>query len=449
MDMMSIYNKLPVFGQNMACYYEGSKIKKSRYGAEFWKLLKEYEERSNWSYEKLCEYRDVKLKGMIKHCYETVPYYTKQFNELGIDYREIKTVEDLKVLPLLTKQMVKDNFSDFISTVAPSDKMIVAHTSGTTGSGFKFYTTNETAIEQWAVWWRFRRALGIGFGTWCALLGGRSVVPVNSSKPPFYRLNTPCKQVYFSTYHMNEDNMKWYIKELERKELKWIHGYPSAINLLAGFMLSHNVKLSYQVEHITIGAENLLLSQIEKIEKAFNVTPYQHYGLSEGVANFSQNRNRDMYVDEDYAAVEFINEREGGSYEVIGSTLSNYAMPLLRYQTGDIASVKITPNSRLVTALDGRSEDYVTLPNGAKIGRLDHVFKDMVNIKEAQIVQRKREKVVLRVVKNPAYTDDDERMLYRETSQRLNGIDIAIEYVELIPRSRSGKLRFVVSELPQ
>lgn len=448
MDKMSIYNKLPVFVQNTACYYEGSRIKKKRYGDYFWELLKEYEDRSDWSYEQLCEYRDAKLQRMIKHCYQTVPYYIKQFNELGIDFREIKTVEDLKVLPLLTKQTVKDNFNDFISTAGPRKKMIIAHTSGTTGSGFKFYTTNEAVSEQWAVWWKYRRALGIGFETWCALFGGRSVVPVNCSKPPFYRLNIPCKQVYFSTYHMNEDNIKWYINELERRKLKWIHGYPSAINLLAEFILSHNVKLSYQVEHITIGAENLLLSQIEKIKRAFNVTPFQHYGLSEGIANFSQDKNRDIFIDEDFAAVEFINERDDGGCEVIGSTLSNYAMPLLRYQTGDIACMKITSNGRLVTTLDGRSEDYVTLPNGAKIGRLDHMFKDMINIKEAQIVQKKREEVILRVVKNPAYTNDDERMLYKETCQRLSGIDIVIEYVDLISRSSTGKLRFVVSELP-
>jgi phenylacetate-CoA ligase len=212
-------------------------------------------------------------------------------------------------------------------------------------------------------------------------------------------------------------------------------------------MISHNIKLSYQVEYITIGAENLLLSQVNKIQDAFNVMPYQHYGLSEGIANFSQNKDGEMYVDEDYAAVEFIDEYDSGSYEVIGTSLSNYVMPLLRYRTGDIASVKTTPKGRLITALDGRNEDYVILPNGSKIGRLDHIFKDLVNIKEAQIVQKKLDEITLSIVKNSKYTSEDEKMLRNEALKRLNGIKINIEYTDKIPRSKAGKLRFVVSEL--
>ncbi len=449
MDKMKIYNKLPVFLQNAACYYEGLRIKKSRYNKKFWDLLADYESRNSWTYEQLCEYRDNKLRQIVKYCYEFVPYYKRLFNDLGINFESIKTLEDLCVLPILTKQIVKDNFDDFISTDIPRSKMILLHTSGTTGSGFKFYTTNESINEQWAVWWRYRRKLGIEYDSWCALLGGRSVVPVTTTTPPFYRMNTPCKQVYFSTYHMNDNNMKSYIAELEKRKLQWIHGYPSAINLLADYIISHDIKLSNFPEFITIGAENLLPTQVEKIYSAFKVLPYQHYGLSEGTANFSHNRNRDMYVDEDFAAVEFIAQNGDQGCEVIGTSLSNYAMPLLRYRTGDIARVEYTPNGRLIKVIDGRNEDYLVLSNGTKIGRLDHIFKDIVNVKEAQIVQKQKEEVILRVVKNKNYTKVDEDMIHKEASQRLKGVNLTIEYVENIPRSSSGKLRFVISELPK
>jgi len=447
MDKMFIYNKLPVFAQNVACYYEGRKIKKNRYGKTFWDLLSNYESRNNWTYEQLCTYRDNRLANMIKHCYNTVPYYKRLFDNLGILYQDIKTIEDLKYLPVLTKQTVKENFKDFISTAIPANRMIISHTSGTTGSGFKFYTTKEAICEQWAVWWRYRRNLGIEFDTWCALFGGRSVVPVERSKPPYFRINAPCRQIYFSTYHMSEENLKWYVVELNARKLKWIHGYPSAISLLADYIICNKLKLSYQVEYITTGAENLMPLQVDKIQKAFNVIPYQHYGLSEGTANFSQNKDREIYVDEDFAVVEFINQSNDECCEIIGTSLSNFAMPLLRYKTGDIATVKNTARGRLITNLDGRSEDYVVLPNGARIGRLDHIFKDMVNIKEAQIIQKKIDEVVLKIIKNPEYSETDEKMLYKETIQRLNGINIKIEYVNHIPRSNTGKLKFVVSEL--
>jgi phenylacetate-CoA ligase len=83
MDKMSVYNRLPVVLQNVACGLEGTRINRTRYGKDFWRLLAEYESRANWSYDHLAEYRDAKLKKMIKHCYETVPYYTRLFDGGG------------------------------------------------------------------------------------------------------------------------------------------------------------------------------------------------------------------------------------------------------------------------------------------------------------------------------------------------------------------------------
>ena len=104
---------------------------------------------------------------------------------------------------------------------------------------------------------------------------------------------------------------------------------------------------------------------------------------------------------------------------------------------------------RLVRSIDGRKEDYVLTPDGRRIGRLDHIFKDMVNIKECQIFQEHVERVVFRVVRGKEYTGKDEKMLLREARTRLgNRIVIDIDYVEAIERTSQGKLRFVISKIP-
>ncbi|MDR1183190.1 MAG: hypothetical protein LBK67_00150, partial [Coriobacteriales bacterium] len=146
----------------------------------------------------LAEYRDAKLKKMIKHCYETVPYYTQLFNEGEVNPNSIKSLEDLRILPILTKSIVNKNPEDFISTAIPKSKMVTMHTSGTTGSSFVFQTTQEVICEQWAVWWRYRRALGIEFGTEQAMFGTQRIVPVNQHKPPYWRYNKANHQTYFS-----------------------------------------------------------------------------------------------------------------------------------------------------------------------------------------------------------------------------------------------------------
>ncbi len=308
MDKMTIYNRLPIWGQNLACYYEGSRIKQTRYSKNFWRFLSEYENRARWSYEQICDFRDARLRQMIHHCYDTVPYYRKLFNDGGINPKSIKTLEDLKVLPILTKDIVNANPDSFLSTAIPNKAMVTAHTSGTTGSGFVFKTTPEAISEQWAVWWRYRKALGLRYGTLCGQFGGRSIIPISQLGPPFYRWNRPNNILYLSTYHMSERNLLDYVYALQNNKISWIHGYPSSISLLAEYLLRHEIQLN--IKYVTIGAENLLDSQKEKIYKAFGVYPYQHYGLSEAVANFSENQKHEMRVDEDFAAVEFVSQRK-------------------------------------------------------------------------------------------------------------------------------------------
>lgn len=443
MDKMQIYNALPVWAQNCACYYEGRKIVKTRYGNYFWEKLSEYEERSSWSYERKCEYRDSQLGKLILHAYKTVPYYKRIIDESGKDPSSFNYIDDLKKLPILTKDNIKKEPMNFISSEYVDKKLVTSHTSGTTGNGFVFKVTQEALCEQWAVWWRYRRILGISFDDVCALFGGRSIVPIKQKKPPYYRYNRPCKQLYFSTYHMNEDSLKYYIDSIKKNDINWIHGYPSAINILADYMIQNGIKA--EIEFVTTGAENLLESQKDKMIRAFGNEPYQHYGLSEGTANFSENKEHIMMVDEDYAAVEFL-DNGNGAKAIIGTNLTNFAMPFIRYNTGDICETKELDEGRIVTAIDGRKEDYLVLADGTKIGRLDHIFKDMVNVKEAQFVQRQPGEVKLRIVRGANFNDDDEKILKQEIFSRLKGIDLNIDYVDKIERTKSGKFRFVISE---
>lgn len=444
MDKMILYNHLPIWGQNFACSVEGWRISKTRYGSEFWKYLSAYESRSSWTYEYLVEFRDKRLRKMVKHCYETVPYYKQIFDEGGIDPVKIKTLDDLGKLPILTKSIINAQPEKFLSTIYPQNQMIVQHTSGTTGTGLVFQSTKKAICEQWAVWWRYRRRLGIKMDIWCALFGGRSIVSVSQRKPPYYRINKPGKQVYFSAYHMSHESMCYYVEALEKYHLQWIHGYPSSISLLAQYMLENRIRLSYKVKWITTGAENLLQYQKDMIQKAFGVEPYQHYGMSEGVANISENADHQYIIDEDYACVEFIKDDPADTYRIIGTNLTNFAMPFLRYEVGDCAQLA-EGDRRRILSIDGRKEDYLVLSNHIKIGRLDHIFKDMTTIKEAQIQQDEEGRITFFVVKGKAYDIKSEQKLKREIEERLGKEPYQIKYTDQIQKTKSGKIRFVVS----
>jgi len=451
-DLEKLYLRLPVSLQNLAVSIEGWRIGRTRYSREFFQLLAEAEGRAFLSPEQIQEYRDRRLREFVRHCVDTVPFYRERFHAAGIAPDEIRTLDDLRHLPILTKQEVQDEYSRLLSQAVPARDRVIVHTSGTTGAGLRFASTRRALREQWAIWWRYRRWHGIEPGTWCAYFGGRLVVPVGVSKPPFWRYNIPARQVMFSAYHMSPENLRAYVEELRRRRLPWIHGYPSVLALLAAYILDEGLDLGYQVRWITLGAENVLPQQVALLEKAFGVKPRQHYGMAEAVANISECELGSLHVDEDFAAVEFVPNPNGPGERVIGTNLSNPATPLLRYEVGDIVTLGGTcacgRPGRVVAAIDGRNEDYIILRNGARLGRMDHIFKDMVNIREAQIYQREPGVITLRVVRRPGYSEVDERRLLEETRKRVgDDTEIRVEYWERLERSRTGKLRFVVSDI--
>jgi len=184
----------------------------------------------------------------------------------------------------------------------------------------------------------------------------------------------------------------------------------------------------------------------------FGVKVYQHYGLAEGVANISQGVDGQFYIDRDFCLVELvpIDKTNPSECKIVGTNYNNLAFPLIRYDTGDIATVLWgEDNAPTILSIDGRQEDYITLPNGTKLGRLDHIFKDLTEVNEAQVYQPNKNKIILKIVKGPNYYNvNQEKALIKETRKRLGSeIEIDIQYYEKIQRTKSGKLRLVISEI--
>jgi phenylacetate-CoA ligase len=254
---------------------------------------------------------------------------------------------------------------------------------------------------------------------------------------------------------MSPANLTAYVDELRRRRPPWLNGYPSLLALLAMHQLDTGRDLGYPVQWITTISENLLPQQAEVIRRAFGISPRQHYHMTESVAHISECEQGNLHVDEDIAAVEFVPSPDMDSYRVIGTNFSNLAFPLLRYEVQDYVTLAAISCScgrpgRLIADVDGRQEDYLLLKNGARLGRLDHIFKDMVNIREAQVYQRQWGQVILRIVRRGGYTQADEARLLVEARRRLGeDTEVIVEYPDTLQRSRTGKLRFVISDIQE
>jgi len=445
MDLaLKYYLRLPRQFQNVILNIKAHQLYLRRFGPNFQRYLFSFEnsDPTKINYEQFKSFLDVAYK---------TPYWSSQFKKYNIKIHSAQIENELLKLPIIDKNTAKSNF-DLIVNNSKNLSIKTVSTSGTTGSGMKFPETREMEQKQWAVWRRFRNSHGINPGIWCGWFGGRVIMSAKQNKPPFWRINFPMKQIMFSSHHLKDETVQNYYIKLNRSKLTWLHGYPSQLAYLAQLCKNKKLKDFPYLKKISTGAENLLEYQKHIIEEVFNVPIVQHYGLAEGVSNISQDKDGILVPDQDFAYTEFIplDKSNPSVCRIIGTNYNNLAFPLIRYDTGDIATVDWdNDNNPKIISIDGRKEDYITLKNGTKLGRLDHIFKSLVHIQKAQIYQQKDKKIIVYIVKGSGYNQTNEESKLIAQLELFIGKEesIAIEYVEKIQNTESGKYRLVLTEI--
>lgn len=452
MKRESLYQRLPRPLQDMAVSLEGWRLNRRRYGSNYASINRLVTQRNFQVTSAVGAFQKVRARNHFQAA-KNCPFWCEIFKQYRIALDK-DPLEELHKLPILTKEDVRKNVAVIKNPTISTAELIACHTSGTTGSGLVFWETEAAEKERWAVWWRYREWHNITQEMWCGYFGGRLVVPLTQSRSPFWRFNYSGRQILFSGYHLSDSTAEEYLTALDKYSPPWLHGYPSLLSLLASYLLERGRPLREAPFVITTGAENLLPQQKDLIQKAFGCPVRQHYGQAESVANISECPSGHLHVDEDFSFVEFLpSDDQPDVFRIVGTNWSNPAFPLIRYDTGDRVSfsresLSCRMTGRVVESIDGRKEDYVVLPSGARLGRLDHIFKDLTQIREAQIYQSDRKTIIFRIVKREGYSPEDERRLFDEAHKRLGReVTIKLEYVLSLERSRTGKLRFVVSEV--
>lgn len=449
MDAMKIYNCLPVIIQNAACSIEGYRVEKMRYPKDFNRIFTCFCDHDNLKLIDIQKAQVRMLKKLLIHCQINVPYYTELFRKIGFNPHNFNTLKQMEEIPVLTKADVNRDYDMFLAKGADESKLLKIYTGGTTGASLKLLRSSREEANKWAVWWRYRSRLGITRDTVEARFASNQVVPLKQDTPPYWRTNSPGKVIFFSQYHLNRDTVDYYVEELKRQNITWIHGYASVISNLANLMLEKGIKMD--VSHITVGAENLYESQRQVIKDAFKTEPFQHYGSTEGAANFSQYPDRKIRIDEDFSYVEFM--RKGDKNLIIGTNFYNYVMPFVRYSTGDCAELdqKQDGGFRIISDIIGREGEFVTLKSGAHISAeaLDsRVFAYIPHLGGTQIIQNSLDKVIVNIIPLRGFSDTEMKSLRNRLMEMLGtDMEIHISKVKSLEKSKNGKHKLVISEL--
>jgi len=441
--------------QNLACGVEGRGQRKLRYGGAFRELLDWLEESQWWSAAEIQEYQDEQLKSLIEHAYRTTPFYRRRFDDLKLKPNDVKTAKDLQKLPLLTKEDVRENFQEMVSSEFARHKLVFCHTSGTTGKSLQFYQEPRAIQFRWAVWWRHRQRFGVKFDARYATFTGLAAVPLEQQRPPFWRENRPMRQTIFTMHHIVPAKVKAIVGRLNDGGFDYYAGYPSIIFVLAGLINEGGHQVTAPPKMVFTGAENLYDNQRSLMTNVFKADVTDEYGFSEGCGNASRCERDVFHEDFEFGILECAERKsiEGDLRQgrIIATGFGSYGMPFIRYDVGDVGTwtdvtCECGRKSKALTGIDGRVEDFVITPEGRKILRFDYVFKDAHNVRDAQVVQREIGEISLLVMRRDAYSQADEDHLRREIRNKISpNLVVAFEYVDEIEREPNGKIRAVKS----
>lgn len=456
--LVSAYNNCPYYLHNIAVSAYGYYYRKQNLNKRVLNHLKELEKTQYYSSSDLEKYQNKKLRLLIKHAYENVPYYNRIFRDNNLTPNDIKTKDDLAKLPYLTKDDIRHNFHDLIAKDNHTNKLQLVHTSGTTGSPLEFYWDKNVIEMENAFIRRHWGWADFGINDWRITLRGNPIVPLSKKNKPFWRYNFPEKQVFFSSFHMSPETIPSYIDKIKKISPKAIQGYPSTIYTLARYMSENDVIIP--VDSVFTSSEPIYPIQRETIEKQFQCRIYDLYGLSERTVAAGQCSKGNYHIYSEYGILELTKDDEiiedyNEFGEIVSTGLNNYGMPLIRYKTGDVTRLRegkceCGRNLPLMTAVETKLEDMIVTPEGNILSSsvMTHPFKPLVNIEKSQIIQETKDRLIVKIVKRPAYSEDDSNILHKELSARVgSNMDIELDFVDEIPRTKAGKYRWIISKV--
>jgi phenylacetate-CoA ligase len=453
--ILNLYRRTPVPLRSIASTLYGAVKNHRENTQQFWEFLGDVNESQWWSFDKLAELQQQRLRDLVRHAAARVPYYKRLFAEHGISPAQIQTIQDLKIIPTLSKDTVRTHARSLIADGLNLRKLRPQSTSGTTGSPLTVWMDDHTCLRTKAVQYLQHEWAGYRHDRWVGVLAGYKVVPLSQRNPPFWVKNYLGKQVHFSTYHLTLDHALKYLKEMASSDVQFLIGYPSAIGLLARVAGMANQVLP--LKGVFLSSEPIFPWQRTAIKEAFECPIYDFYGQAEMVVNaISCGQTENLHICIESGVAEFIkHDFSPNRHVLIGTSLANYVMPLIRYELHDITSPvrKACSCGRthlLMTPVETKSEDFIVTPEGLFVSAslLTFPFKDARAVSSCQIVQPDTEHIVVRIVPTEYFSQDESSKLIEDLRKCVGDtINIQIQPVNEISRTKDGKFRFVVSDV--
>lgn len=407
------------------------------------KWLKKIEEMKKWSPEDVQKWQDANIKDFINHAYYHTSYYKRLFDENGLSPSDINSKEDLKKIPIITKDIIREHYDEII----PDDVGIFRHrfcvTGGTTGDPMHYICDENTWGYVTAAKIYYWKHAGYHYGDKFVALGSASIL---SLKPSISRriYDFIRGEIGMNSMGIDDSTCKKYLETIRKRRIKFIYGYASSIFVFAQYINNSEEEIP-QIKAIFTTSENLTDHYREVIESAFNCKVMDCYGAKDaGITGYEIGHNQ--YAVGYNAIVETL---EDGT--LLSTNFLNNCFPLIRYDFGD--SGKITNdencyNGQLISNIYGRKSDVIRLSNGRVLTAPGFtILMPKFDIKAFQIIPKSGDSIILKIQPIPnKFSKEQEDCLLSEMRRYVgSGCNVFIEYVDGFKQLSNGKRTFFIN----
>lgn len=408
------------------------------------------------------EYQNKKLKELVALSVAHSPYYRDLVKKAGIELHNeaVINVDMLSNFEILKKDILRDNVEQLLTV--PRGALSEISTSGSSGKPLCFYLDKDRSVKEWAFIHHIWSKAGYRASDKRAVLRGVHIDNVDN-RP--WEYEPALRELRLSPFHLTDQNIKDFLEQISKRHIKYLHGYPSALNLISKYILRDGWDYADQIKGIFPISESLFLYQRKSLREAFQnskILPF--YGLSEKVAIAGEVDGRvDVYDFEPlYGITELVDENgeavktPGKRGRIVSTGLLNMGMPLIRYDTEDEAELVQAPefsNSFRLRVKNIRSrwgQEFVVGKNGelVSIAAINIHSNAYAWIREFQFFQKIRGIVDVCIV---AKDGVDRLMLedfVKEIQEKVGGsIKFILKQVDKIERNNRGKSKFILQKL--
>lgn len=451
-----IYKLLPHFFQNILISIFNFRAYKIRYGGLYEQYKKEKKQNRSLSRKELEAYQAMRFSKLVKFSLQYSDYYKALYK--NIEHPD--KIENIKHLPIISKEDLRENITSVIAKV--DEKLHVSETGGTTGKSLQVYNFARNNQERFAFLDDFRSRFGYKLGKKTAWFSGKSLLTnTDIKKSRFWKTDYLYKVRYYSTFHIKQEYLKYYLENLMSFKPEYFVGFPSTMLDIAKYGLANNYSYpKNSIKAIFPTAETITEEMREAIESFFNAKIYDQYASSEGAPFIFECINGNLHLELQSGVFEVLDENNEDAQEgrLIITSFTNEGTPLIRYDIGDSiilddanASCTCGNNNPLVKKILGRMDDYIYSPENGKInlGNISNTLKNVNGVILFQAVQNELNKIELYIVKDKKlFTKESEKLLIHNWRERIGEkMDLSLHFVENIATENSGKFRLIKNNI--